>query len=108
MPRYLGDDQIQFEDFEGNIHTLIEPQEIPSGEVLFGILEPGEEPRELTIIREMAIKDKDDMDELAQRRVVYGPNSEDQWYFLFDANVADIVDNGFSTVGLQKLKIPNR
>ena len=104
--RYFGVDEITFVDQDGNQNRIIEPQEIQSGQVQFGILEPGDEPIKLVTIRTINITDKDELDEIAQRSDIYKSENEDQWYFIFDNNAADIADNEFSISGLGKLKIP--
>lgn len=104
--RYFGSDRILFTDLDGREHNIIEPQEIVTPALQYGVLDAGDDPVQLVILRDIDITDRTEIDEVAQRRDVYGRGSEHLWYRLFDGNAANIVDNDWDIKGLKKLKVP--
>lgn len=49
---------------------------------------------------------EDELDEIASRASVYGEDAEDQSYRLFDANIVQIVENGYDLSKVRKIKVP--
>lgn len=95
MPRYFGTDKMVFTDAEGNEYDLYEPQEI-------------ERNRERLVYKgQIDLKEEDELDEIAQRKNVYGSNQESAWYNIFDFNHVEICENDYSISGLKILNIPS-
>lgn len=46
------------------------------------------------------------LDEICVRNDVYGENTEDQSYKIFEANIVKITDNNFSLDRIKTLRIP--
>lgn len=89
--RYIESNKITFTNSVGETTELIEAQELQLVQ---------------TFLKEIDIQTGDMLDEIAQRKDVFDSENEQLWYFIFDFNAADIIDNGFSLTGINKLKIP--
>ena len=55
---------------------------------------------------EIQLNEGDSIDEIASRVEVYGEGSEDSSYLIFEANVAQLVDNNFDLTKMHKIRIP--
>lgn len=55
---------------------------------------------------EIGVPDDSLLDEICISRQVYGPNSEDSSYLLFEANAVKIAENNFSLTNIQTLRCP--
>lgn len=92
--RYFGTDRMVFTDTDGNEYDLIEPQEIQGN--IDTLIYQGQ----------IDVRREDELDEIAQRRNIYGGNNEPAWYNIFDFNAIAIVENDYSITGLKILNIP--
>ena len=91
--RYANEEEITWEDASGDFVTVILPQEIQTA-------------FDLKYNRSIEIEEDNELDEIANRRSVFGRDNEDQWFLIFDFNAIKIVDNDFSISGLKILDLP--
>lgn len=88
--RYVGIETISFTNAQGITVPIKDKRPISDDDVNF----------------EIGINTKDDLDEIASRADVFGDDSEDQSYRLFDANIIEIVESGYDLSKVRRLKIP--
>jgi len=88
--RYSTIDNIEFTNADNNVHVIKDRRPIP----VYNIL---------TTIN----KNKDALgDEIAVKREIYGPFSEDLTYRLYEANIEDLLEQRFDFSKLKQIKIP--
>lgn len=88
--RYFNIDTVSFTNKQGITAPIKEKRPIPKEEISSVI----------------SIYENAELDEIATRSEVYGEDSEDQSYRIFDANIIEIVENGYDLSKIRKLKVP--
>ena len=88
--RYIGVDDIVFEDKDGVATTVKDMREIGVYTKGFTLQMPA---------RAM-------LDEIACKRSVYGEGSEDLSYAIFDFNIEKIMENNFDLTRMKQIDIP--
>lgn len=88
--RYFNIDTISFNDSNGRIVPVKNIRPIPNQQINF----------------EIKSKDLDALDEVVSRKEVYGENTEDLAYKIFDANIIELFDAEFDMTKIRSLKIP--
>ncbi len=56
--------------------------------------------------KRIGIQYGDELDEIAQRKDIFGEGGEFMWWDIFQKNAVAIVENGFSLDGIKSLDIP--
>lgn len=88
--RYFTIDTISFTNSNGITVPIKDKRPIPDEQISF----------------EVGINTDADLDEVASRSDVFGEDFEDQAFRIFDANIIDIIENGYDLSKIRKLKIP--
>ena len=88
--RYINIDTISFTNKNGVTVPIKDKRPIPEEQISF----------------ELKISDDTDLDEIASRADVFGEDAEDLSYRIFDANIIEIVENGYDLSKIRKLSIP--
>lgn len=88
--RYVAIDNIEFTNANGRTFTIKDRRPIPT----------------YTILTEID-KTSDELgDEIAVKNEVYGENSEDLAYRIYEANIIELIESRFDFSKLKRVKIP--
>lgn len=88
--RYLDIETISFTDSTGKTVPIKEKRPIPESQISF----------------EVDVQADIEIDEVASRETIFGEDSEDQSYRIFDANIIKIVESKYDLSRIGKLGIP--
>ena len=90
MPRYIDVDTIVFTDINGNNFEVKDTRPIS----------------EQTLSFEIDKRENDLLDEIANRREIYGDFGEIQSWRIFDLNIEKLTEVNFDLTKIKRLKIP--